>query len=709
MIVEILLTVAQVVVFLYDVVTYPIYHVMAKINAKKQEKSTTPRTTMVKQSSETISWKREKSHENTVYREYIIDNKVDTVTKAFNYAVAKYGTKQCLGTREVLGETEEMQSNGKMFKKLSLGEYKWINYNETHSISEKFGKGLRELGQQPTDAIAIYAETRAEWLMSAFGAFSQSIVVSTLYTNLGDEAIMHGLNETEVSLVVTSHELLPKFRKMLPHCPNIRTIIVMEDQIFPLDTTGFKDGVEIIPFQSVVKIGERSTIESVPPTSETPAIIMYTSGSTGVPKGVILTHGNLISTSTCIMFLVKFEPNDIYIGYLPLAHVLELLSECTMMMFGVAVGYSSPNTMTDMSTKVAKGNKGDASILKPTMMCVVPLILDRIYKNIIDSVNKRGSNFQKAFEFFYRYKLYWTRNGQQTPIVDKIVFNKIKSLLGGKMRFAITGGAPLSPETHEFIRVCLGLTLVQGYSLTETTCSGTCMEWADGSVGKVGAPMAGMEIKLVNWEEGNYLVADTPRPRGEIIIGGPTVAKGYFKNDKMTAENFITDGGKRWFRTGDVGELWEDGTLRIIDRKKDLVKLQLGEYVSLGKVESQLKTHPLVENICVYGDSYQPYTVAVMVPIRNALEKLATELGKTYSEYNDLCKDSDIIQAVLKSINVHGIKSNLEKFEIPKMVTLVPEAWTPESGLVTAAFKLKRKIIQNCFQQDINQMYKEMI
>ena len=226
------------------------------------------------------------------------------------------------------------------------------------------------------------------------------------------------------------------------------------------------------------------------------------------------------------MFLVKFEPNDIYMAYLPLAHVLELLSECTMMMFGVAVGYSSPNTMTDMSTKVAKGNKGDAGILKPTMMCVVPLILDRIYKNIIDSVNKRGSNFQKAFEFCYRYKLYWSRNGHKTPIVDKIVFNKIKSLLGGKMRFAITGGAPLSPETHEFIRVCLGLTLVQGYSLTETTCSGTCMEWGDSSVGKVGAPMAGMEIKLVNWEEGNYLVKDSPRPRGEIIIGGPTVAKG---------------------------------------------------------------------------------------------------------------------------------------------------------------------------------------
>jgi len=709
MIVEIFLTLAQVVVFLYDLITYPVYKALARMQAEKREKSSTPRAYMVKQSSQEVSWRREKSQENAVYKEYIIDNKVDTVTKAFNYAVAKYGNKNCLGTRQILGETEEMQKNGKMFKKLSLGDYTWMNYNQTHSISKKFGAGLRELGVKPQDAIAIYAETRAEWLMSAFGAFSQSIVVGTLYTNLGDEAIMHGLNETGVSLVVTSHELLPKFKNMLAHCPNIKSIIVMEDQIFPTDTTGYQSGVEILTFQSVVDLGAGSSVESVPPSADTPAIIMYTSGSTGVPKGVILTHGNLISTSTCIMFLVNFRHDDIYIGYLPLAHVLELLSECTMMMFGVAVGYSSPNTMTDMSTKVARGNKGDASILKPTMMCVVPLILDRIYKNIIDSVNKRGTNFQKAFEFFYRYKLYWTRNGQRTPMVDRIVFNKIKSLLGGKMRFAITGGAPLSPETHEFIRVCLGLTLVQGYSLTETTCSGTCMEWGDSTVGKVGAPMAGMEIKLVDWSEGNYMVADTPRPRGEIIIGGPTVAKGYFKNDQLTAENFFSEGGKRWFRTGDVGELFEDGTLRIIDRKKDLVKLQLGEYVSLGKVESQLKTHPLVENICVYGDSYQPYTVAVMVPIRNALEKLASELGKTYSDYNVLCKDNDIIQAVIKSINVHGIKSNLEKFEIPKMVTLVPEAWTPESGLVTAAFKLKRKMIQSFFQQDIEQMYKEMI
>lgn len=706
MVVDLILTVVQVVVFVYDVVTYPVYKLVQQPwKTTQKRKGIAGKAIMVTETDQEISYRRDKTNDNQAYKEIIIDNKVDTVYKAFNFSVSKYGEQFCVGTREVLGEEDEVQKNGKVFKKLSLGEYKWQTYEETLKISNNFGKGLRVLGQQPKTLVAIYAETRAEWFMSALGAFSQSIIVSTVYTNLGDEAVCHALNETEVQIVITSHELMPKFKTMLQNCPSITHVIFMEDQLFTTDRAGFKDGVEIVPFKSVVKMGSDSRVDLTPPDAEDTAIIMYTSGSTGVPKGVILTHRNLIATSTCIMFLHPLNANDIYIAYLPLAHVLEMLSEFTMFTLGVKVGYSSPNTMTDMSTKVKRGHKGDAAVLKPTLMCCVPLILDRIYKNIIESVNKRGTNFQKFFEFCYRYKLYWTKSGMSTPIANRIVFNKIKALLGGKMRFIITGGAPLSPETHDFIRVCLDLDLVQGYSLTETCCTGSCMQSDDLTTGKAGTPMAGMELKLINWDEGNYKVTDRPNPRGEILVSGQSIAKGYFKNEEKTKEEFFEDSGKRWFKTGDIGEFSKDGAMKIIDRKKDLVKLQLGEYVSLGKVESQLKTHPLVENVCVYGDSWQSYVVALMVPVKASLEKMAGELGKMEPDYDKLCKDPEVVSAVLKLFQSHGKKSNLEKFEIPAKLTLLPDSWTPESGLVTAAFKIKRKTIQDQFQNCIDYMY----
>ena len=171
------------------------------------------------------------------------------------------------------------------------------------------------------------------------------------------------------------------------------------------------------------------------------------------------------------------------------------------------------------------------------------------------------------------------------------------------------------------------------------------------------------------------------------------------KHLKSTIQNVFNP------RSGDIAELRDDGTLRLIDRKKDLVKLQLGEYVSLGKVEAQMKTNPVVDNICVYADSLKTHTVAIIVPVKEALERLAKGIKKGEEAFDDLCKDSDIIQEVLKKLTVHGKTNGLEKFEIPTAITLCPEVWMPESGLVTAAFKLKRKAIQLAFQPAIDIMY----
>ena len=315
---------------------------------------------------------QETSTDNKVYRDLILNEGVDTLDKVWNNAVRLYDDKLCLGTREVLGEEEETQPDGKVFKKLFLGDYKWMNYREAFQISSQFGRGLRSLGQEPRTPIAIYAETRAEWILAALGAFSQSIIVSTVYTNLGDEAICHGFNETEVSVVVTSSSLLPKFRNLLPNCPNIRHLIVIKDQNDNLELAEFNLPVTILSFHDITSRGETYSCPPASPDPDDLAIIMYTSGSTGVPKGVMISHKNLVATSTTILFLREFDnQSDSYIAYLPLAHVLELLSECTMLLLGVPIGYSSPTTMTDFSTAIRAGQKGDAKLLQPTIMCTV--------------------------------------------------------------------------------------------------------------------------------------------------------------------------------------------------------------------------------------------------------------------------------------------------------------------------------------------------
>ena len=424
---------------------------------------------------EYTGWSQKTVESHKVYQDVILKDQVDTMDKIWSTSVKRYGKKNCLGTRQMLGEEEEKQKNGKVFKKLSLGDYQWMSYEDAHKISINFGSGLVQLGAQPKMPIAIYADTKEEWLLTALGAFSQNMILTTMYTNLGDEAVAHGINETEVTTVITSHSLLPKFKILLENCPKVTQIIYLEDQLFKTSTDGYKEGVKISSFQSVVKLGEESPAPLNPPVPEDLAIIMYTSGSTGVPKGVMISHKNLVATCTSLIFLRRFKPSDVYIAYLPLAHVLELLSECVMITMGVPIGYSSPNTMTDMSTAIKRGQKGDATLLRPTIMTTVPLILDRIFKNVMAQINKKGANFKKIFDFCYKHKCQWNKWGYSTPILDKLLFGKMSMILGGRMGFMIVGSAPLSPSTQEFMRTVLPpIELVQGYTMTETTCSGTC-------------------------------------------------------------------------------------------------------------------------------------------------------------------------------------------------------------------------------------------
>uniref|UniRef100_A0A8C2J4C8 long-chain-fatty-acid--CoA ligase n=1 Tax=Cyprinus carpio TaxID=7962 RepID=A0A8C2J4C8_CYPCA len=689
---------------------------------------------------------------------------VNTLDRVFESSVCRFPHFDCLGTRDLLSEEDETSEDGRVFKKVILGEYRWMSYDQVYKEVRAFGSGLVALGQKPLKNIAIFCETRAEWIIAAQACFMYNFPLVTLYSTLGGPAIAHGLNEAEVSHIITSKELLEtKLKSILLEVPRLQHIIIVDDKL--KSGSEYPQGISVHSMAAVTRLGahpENASRQRRPPCAADVAVIMYTSGSTGVPKGVMISHSNIIAGITGMAERIpSLGEDDTYIGYLPLAHVLELSAEMVCLAHGCRIGYSSPQTLTNQSTKIKKGSKGDISVLRPTLMAAVPEIMDRIYKNVMLKVEEMSVFQRTLFLLAYNYKMEQLAMGYSTPLCDKLVFQKVRALLGGRLRVLLSGGAPLSAVTQRFMNICFCCPVGQGYGLTETCGAGTISQLWDYSTGRVGAPLVCCEIQLKDWIEGEcdththththtyisaliktlswtftyssgdmsggllrrekdqqnkregsgksikggYRSTDRPCPRGEILVGGPNVTMGYYKNKQKNSEDFFMDEkGQQWFCTGDIGEFHGDGCLKIIDRKKDLVKLQAGEYVSLGKVEAVLKNCPLVDNICAYANSDESYVIGFVVPNQKQLLALA-ERKRVRGLWEELCNNPVIEEEVLRVITETALTAQLERFEIPWKIRLSVEPWNPENGLVTDAFKLKRKELKSHYQNDIERMY----
>lgn len=634
-----------------------------------------------------------------------------TMAALFEQSCKKHSQHRFLGTRKLIERSFVSGSDGRKFEKLHLGEFQWETYGQVFERVSNFASGLIQLGHDPDTRIAIFSDTRAEWLIAFEGCFRQNITVVTIYASLGDDALVHSLNETKVSTLICDSKLLKKVAAVSSSLKTVENVIYFEsDNTEALTNIG---DWKISSFLEVEKMGQETPVPVRLPIKKDVAIIMYTSGSTGLPKGVMMTHGNIVSTAAAVMTVIpNIGPNDVYLAYLPLAHIFELAAEVVMLTAGTSIGYGSALTLTDTSNKIKKGTMGDASMLKPTLMASVPAILDRVRDGVVKKVEEKGGLAKKLFNIAFQRRLLavdgsWLGAwGVEKLMWDAIVFKKIRSVLGGDIRFMLCGGAPLAPDTQKFINVCVGAPIGQGYGLTETCAGAAFSEADDNSVGRVGPPLPCAYIKLVSWDEGGYLTSDKPMPRGEVVVGGYSVTAGYFNNEEKTNEAYkVDESGMRWFYTGDIGRFHPDGCLEIIDRKKDIVKLQHGEYISLGKVEAALASSKYVENVMLHADPFHTYCVALVVPARQVLEQWAQSAGISFNDFADLCGKKETVSEVQQSLATAAKDAKLDKFETPAKIKLMPDPWTPESGLVTAALKLKREQLKAKFKDDLQQLY----
>ncbi|WCJ23723.1 long-chain acyl-CoA synthetase 6 [Euphorbia peplus] len=579
----------------------------------------------------------------------------------------------------------------------TVGDYKWMTYGEAGTARTSIGSGLRYHGIQKGSCIGLYFINRPEWLIVDHACAAYSYISVPLYDTLGPDAVKFIVNHADVQAIFCVPQTLVTLLSFLSEIPTVRLIVVvggMDDQLPSLPSP---TGVKIITYSKLLSQGRSSIQPFCPPKPEDIATICYTSGTTGTPKGAALSHENLIANVAGSSVATKFYPSDVYISYLPLAHIYERANQVITAYYGVAVGFYQGDNLKLMDDMIA---------LRPTIFCSVPRLYNRIYAGITNAVKTSGALKQRLFNAAYNAKKQALLNGRSpSPMWDRLVFNKIKARLGGRVRFIGSGASPLSPDVMEFLKICFGGRVTEGYGMTETSCVISSVDETDDSIGHVGSPNPACEVKLVDVPEMNYTSDDQPCPRGEICVRGPIVFQGYHKDEAQTREVIDEDG---WLHTGDIGLWLPGGRLKIIDRKKNMFKLAQGEYIAPEKIENVYTNCKFIAQCFVYGDSLKSSLVAIVAVDPEVLKAWASSEGIKYDNLEQLCNDSRVRAAVLADMDAVGKEAKLRGFEFVKAVTLVAEPFTMENGLLTPTFKVKRPQAKAYFETAITKMYAEL-
>ncbi len=554
-------------------------------------------------------------------------------------------------------------------------QWKPLTFREVETKLRLFSLGLRALGVQRGDCVAVLSENRPEWAIADLAILSMGCVTVPIYPTLPPAQVIYLLtNSGATALVASDAKQLQKAQVGGTPLPGLKALITMEESSAKGD---------IVSFDHVLKLGETqgSTLtptfeklrDSVQPDDL--ASLVYTSGTTGDPKGAMLTQGNLFAATQIAEAHLPFPVKDeIFLSFLPLCHVFERVT------YYLALGAGATTYYAESLFKVQE----NMMEVKPTLMQSVPRLYEAIYERSMDGIAKAPESRQKMIHWGLEVgnahskrvnegKFISPLLAIQHLIADRLVLEKVRERFGGRFRFLVSGGAPLTRQTAEFFQA-VGIPILEGYGLTETTAATTLNPYHRAKIGTVGKAISGVTVKLAS--------------DGEILITGPTVMKGYWGHEEATAEVIDSDG---WFHSGDIGEIDRDGYVKITDRKKDILVLGNGKKVAPQPIENKLKMSPLISEIVLLGDSAGTVS-ALVFPNYERLGKWAKDKGLAETDAASLASNADARKAIKAEID--SLSTDLAEFEKIRKIALIEKPLSIENGELTPTLKVKRKVVR---------------
>ncbi|XP_024019654.1 long chain acyl-CoA synthetase 4 [Morus notabilis] len=613
---------------------------------------------------------------------------LDCCWDVFRLSVERCPENRMLGRREII--------DGK------AGKYVWQTYREVYDLVIKLGNAMRRSGFGAGDKCGIYGVNSPEWIISMQACNAHALYCVPLYDTLGAGAVEFIINHSEVSIAFAEEKKIPELLKTFPNTTKYLRTLVSFGKVTPEQREAVeKFGLTIYAWEEFLQLGNDKDFDLPVKKKSDICTIMYTSGTTGDPKGVMISNESIISLLTGVKLLLKsvneeLNDKDVYLSYLPLAHIFDRVIEELFIMHGASIGF----WRGDVKLLIE-----DIGELKPTIFCAVPRVMDRVYSGLTQKISAGGFLKKTLFNLAYALKQHSMQKGRKheeaSPIFDKIVFSKVKEGLGGNVRLILSGAAPLSTHVEAFLRVVTCAHVLQGYGLTET-CAGTFVSLPNemSMLGTVGPPVPNVDVRLESVPEMGYdALAEVPR--GEVCVKGSPLFSGYYKREDLTSE-VVVDG---WFHTGDIGEWQPNGSLKIIDRKKNIFKLSQGEYVAVENLENIYGVVSDIDSLWVYGNSFESFLVAVVNPNKQALECWAEE-NHISGDFESLCEDPRAKEYIIGELNKVAKEKKLKGFEFIKAVHLEPVPFDIDRDLITPTYKKKRPQLLKYYQNAIDNMYK---